>query len=245
MTDHPISDDALEALLTDFLTRRLGSANDKVRVSNIQRENAVMALRNAAGEGRLSFDELNERVPAALTVITRGDLMRLLDDLVPASEMDDVIADPRVLGEGPGFQWSNPLFLEMKSFDSVGRLGAWDVPPFIEIINTGGSVYLNFIEARPLADLIDIALVSNAWMGSFTFVVPEGWGVDTSGITASGASPGVSSRVRTRPSPGNPRIMIRGLVTGQVTVRHPSGRDTRRAAKALAKQAAERPAIEA
>lgn len=244
MTEHNLNDDALERLLTDFLSRRLSYSNDKVRVSGIQRENAVMALRNAAGDGRLSFDELNERVPAALTAITRGDLVRLLEDLVPAEKLDDVIADPQVLGEGPGFQWSSPLFIET-GWDNVSRAGRWDVPPFIEIISGGGSVYLNFIDAQPMAQLLDIALVSNGWAGSFTFVVPEGWGVDTSGVFPAASTGGVSSKVRTRPSPGNPRIVIRGHVTGSVTVRHPKPRDVRRSAKAVALEAAQPRAIEA
>lgn len=57
------------------------TVDDKLRIG--QRENAVSVLRDASSDGRLSFEELNERVPAALTAITRADLVRLLDDLVP------------------------------------------------------------------------------------------------------------------------------------------------------------------
>lgn len=59
------------------------TVDDKLRVGQVQRENAVSVLRDASSDGRLSFEELNERVPAALTAITRADLVRLLDDLVP------------------------------------------------------------------------------------------------------------------------------------------------------------------
>lgn len=78
------------------------TADDKVRVNQMQRESAVSTLRDAAADGRLAFDELNERVAAALTAITRGDLVRLIDDLVVEDRLDGVLADAPIFGDGPG-----------------------------------------------------------------------------------------------------------------------------------------------
>jgi Domain of unknown function (DUF1707) len=59
--------------------------SDRLRASDRDREKAVDALREAAGEGRLTVDELDERVALAYRARTRGDLVELLDDvLVPA-----------------------------------------------------------------------------------------------------------------------------------------------------------------
>jgi hypothetical protein len=59
--------------------------SDRLRASDRDREKAVDALRQAAGEGRLTVDELDERVALAYRARTRGDLVELLDDvLVPA-----------------------------------------------------------------------------------------------------------------------------------------------------------------
>jgi hypothetical protein len=59
--------------------------SDPLRASDRDRERAVEALRDAAGEGRLTLDELDERVSLAYAARTRGDLLELLDDvLVPA-----------------------------------------------------------------------------------------------------------------------------------------------------------------
>jgi Domain of unknown function (DUF1707) len=54
---------------------------DRLRVSDAEREEAVTRLRAAAGDGRLTVDELDERTTAAYAAVTRGDLARLLDDL--------------------------------------------------------------------------------------------------------------------------------------------------------------------
>jgi Domain of unknown function (DUF1707) len=60
--------------------------SDRLRASDRDREQAVEALREAAGEGRLTVDELDERVALAYRARTRGDLVELLDDvLVPAT----------------------------------------------------------------------------------------------------------------------------------------------------------------
>jgi hypothetical protein len=52
-----------------------------LRVSQEEREEVVELLRTQAGEGRLDLEELEERVEAALSARTRGDLDPLLADL--------------------------------------------------------------------------------------------------------------------------------------------------------------------
>ena len=61
--------------------------SDRLRASDRDRERAVEALRDAHGEGRLTVDELDERVALAYGARTRGELLELLDDLVvPAAD---------------------------------------------------------------------------------------------------------------------------------------------------------------
>jgi hypothetical protein len=55
-------------------------ADDK-RASDAEREQVATELRHHAGEGRLSVDELEDRLGAALTATTRRDLAALTDDL--------------------------------------------------------------------------------------------------------------------------------------------------------------------
>jgi Domain of unknown function (DUF1707) len=52
-----------------------------VRASDAEREAAIGRLRDAAAEGRLTFEELAERVELAASAVTRSDLEALTDDL--------------------------------------------------------------------------------------------------------------------------------------------------------------------
>jgi hypothetical protein len=55
--------------------------NDRIRISDADREQVVARLREHFAEGRLNEDELDERVAAALSAKTAGDLRRIMADL--------------------------------------------------------------------------------------------------------------------------------------------------------------------
>lgn len=55
--------------------------DDRIRVSDADRENVATRLRDHYAEGRLTSDELDERVAAALGARTFGDLRRVMSDL--------------------------------------------------------------------------------------------------------------------------------------------------------------------
>lgn len=57
------------------------SLRPELRISDAEREAAVVQLRDHAGEGRLDVEELSERLDGAYTARTRGDLDALLGDL--------------------------------------------------------------------------------------------------------------------------------------------------------------------
>lgn len=56
-------------------------SDHSLRASDADRDAVVDRLREAAGEGRLEPDELEQRVDGALRARTYGDLAELLDDL--------------------------------------------------------------------------------------------------------------------------------------------------------------------
>ncbi|MGJ3508500.1 DUF1707 SHOCT-like domain-containing protein [Enemella sp. A6] len=195
--------------------------DDGLRVSNLQRENAAAQLRDAAGDGRIGFDELTPRLDRAFGAVTRADLIDVLKDLVEADKLHEVITDERVAGDGPGYRWDTPLVLDTK--ESLTKIGEWEVPPFLEVVTGWSTVRLNFMQARPATKLIDLVLISGG--GTMILVVPEGWGVDTERLQVSGASSEAKSRVSTRPTGDNPRLIVRGRCAGRLTVRHPQGFD--------------------
>jgi uncharacterized protein DUF1707 len=55
--------------------------DDHIRISDADRERVAARLREHFAEGRLSADELDERISAALSAKTLGDLRRVMADL--------------------------------------------------------------------------------------------------------------------------------------------------------------------
>lgn len=55
--------------------------DDRIRISDADREHAAARLREHFAEGRLSQEELDERLSAALSAKTEGDLRRVMTDL--------------------------------------------------------------------------------------------------------------------------------------------------------------------
>ena len=55
--------------------------NDRMRISDSDRDQVTTQLRDYYAEGRLTSEELDERVTAALSAKTAGELRRLMSDL--------------------------------------------------------------------------------------------------------------------------------------------------------------------
>lgn len=200
----------------------------RLRVTAQQRDHAASILREAVVDGRLTVEEMNARLPAALNAHSREDLYRILDDLVPAAELPGVVSENVPLGDGVGMGWDNPLMIRT-NWAGTKKLGEWDLPPFIEILATGwGNVTLNCTMARPLSKVIDVVISGNP---TVHIVVPEGWGVDVQQLNSSGSTGSIESYVPTRPTDDNPRLILRGNTTMPVKVRTPSRRDLRAVAK--------------
>jgi hypothetical protein len=82
--------------------------DDRIRVSDADRERVAARLREHFAQGRLSSEELDERISATLGAKTFGDLRRVLADLpepalVPPQVSRPVpwAARPAVFGRGP------------------------------------------------------------------------------------------------------------------------------------------------
>ena len=66
-----------------------------LRASDEERELAVVRLRTAAGEGRLTLDELADRLERALGAVTRADLEPLTRDLPAADSESPALSEGR------------------------------------------------------------------------------------------------------------------------------------------------------
>lgn len=118
-----------------------------MRVSHADRDRVVEILREAAGDGRLDAEELDERVERALTARTFAELEPLTEDLPvpplvpPTVSASPVVAEPAsapaaggspLAGDGEPVRWS------VRGL-ALRREGAWAVPRLIELDVHGGS----------------------------------------------------------------------------------------------------------
>jgi Domain of unknown function (DUF1707) len=120
-----------------------GGGPGGLRVSHEDRDQVAEALRVAAGDGRLSSDELDERLERALTARTYNDLAVLVADLPPAG---NAVA-PVLLGGGVAPAPPKELVKIHVTSGHSQRVGRWTVPARMDIKARSGHVKLDFTEA--------------------------------------------------------------------------------------------------
>jgi len=181
----------------------LEPARRELRVSDADREAVAELLREAAGDGRITLDELDERLAAAYQARTYGDFEPLLRDLPSDAPAAGTV-------EGETLRINAP-------FNDAGRNGRWTVPPRVVATAGMGNVKLDFTEA--IVRRREILIEAQAYAGNVVLIVPEGFDVDVEGVQVGVGK--VKKRVAPRRS-GEPLLRVVGrTVLGDIVVRHP------------------------
>ncbi len=141
-----------------------------LRASHEDRDRIVELLRVSAGDGRLSIDELDERVEAALTARTYGELEGLVADLpaTPGTAAGALTAKPKEM-----------VRIECHS-GSAKRDGRWAVPQRMEVRVHSGSVTLDFTQAQVSWPTLQIDAELRS--GSLTLITKPGIVLDTDDV---------------------------------------------------------------
>ena len=170
----------------------------ELRVSDAERDRAVTRLRDAAAEGRLTFEELADRIEAASAAKTRGELEPVTADL-PAP----------VAASGPAPAATQSILGDVK------RSGDWPVPARSRWRTVFGDVVLDLREARVGAEVTTID--ARTVFGDVDLLVPEGVVVE---VQSSALIGDVRQEAAQSGGPGAPRIVLTGgTVFGDVKVR--------------------------
>jgi hypothetical protein len=181
----------------------------ELRASHEDRDRVVDVLRVAAGDGRLTAEELDERLEAALTARTYAELSALTRDL------------PAAPGFAPAVAQAAPKDLVRIDLRSghTKREGRWVVPRQMEVRITSGHARLDFTQAVIAERLLRID--AEVRSGSLTLLTRPGVVVDTDDVAVR------SGRVRVH-APWGPdvpvqlRVIVSGTVgSGQLTARPP------------------------
>jgi hypothetical protein len=142
-----------------------------LRVSDADREQAVVALREHLLAGRLTLEEFSERVEAALRARFGGDLAQVQDDL------------PEVFAETAGSR-RKPARFTAALLGHVARRGRLRLRRWAVAASAFGDLDFDLREAT--IDQRRTAVTVLAAFGNVDVYVPEGVNVDVGGITVFG-----------------------------------------------------------
>jgi Domain of unknown function (DUF1707)/Cell wall-active antibiotics response 4TMS YvqF len=161
--------------------------------SDDERERVALVLRDAAAEGRLTLEELSERVASTYSARTSTELEELTRDL-PAPRPTPSVPDRR-----KGTRWVVAVMSGAK------RKGRWRPGERSVVLSVMGGAKLDLRDAEITGSQIEITAISI--MGGIRIVVPEGIEVDVSGVSIMGGKKVKVADVP--PRPGTPVIRVR------------------------------------
>ena len=126
-----------------------GAGHGSLRVSHEDRDQVAEALRVAAGDGRLTADELDERLEKALTARTYDDLAVLVADLPAAGTALAPLPAPlaALLPGGTGHAAAKELVKIHTTSGQSTRVGRWTVPARMDLKVTSGHIKVDLTEA--------------------------------------------------------------------------------------------------
>ena len=177
-------------------------ARSELRASYEDRDRVVELLRVSAGDGRLTPDELDERLELAMTARTYGELAKLVADLPAAGSVASAPA-PRV---------KEVVRIDTGSGHTV-RNGRWVVPQRIEARIRSGHLKLDFTQAVITQSSLQID--AEVHSGHIILITKPGIVVDTDDVVVR------SGHIKVR-APWGPDVpeVLRIEVSGRVGSGH-------------------------
>ncbi len=169
-----------------------------MRASDADRDRVMDVLRAAAGEGRLTSDELDERLDAALSSRTLGELAALTADLMAAPGVP-----------GAAMAQAEDVYRIDQRGGSVQRTGRWVVPQRLELRLSWCDMWLDFTDAVITHDTLRIDL--NMRGGSLILVTRPGVAVDGDSLRVRYAD----VKIRPGAEPGVP-VVLRVQIAGRM-----------------------------
>ena len=189
----------------------------RLRISDDDRHQVAEVLRQAAGEGRIDLDELDERLEATYSAKTYSDLVPLTADLpvVGAAHAAPAPTPPRPplpTPTGPSYASSFAVMSETK------RQGAWEVPAKHNAAALMGSVVLDLREAHLTAH--ETVIEAYAIMAGVDVIVNAWTRVVVDGVGIMGDFNETRPKVDAELGPHSPVVRVKGLaLMGAVNVR--------------------------
>jgi hypothetical protein len=193
-----------------------GAGDDpaQLRISDSERHQVAEILREAAGEGRLDMDELDQRLEATYAARTYADLVPITLDLPAHPNQRPVVkptaASPDVV-PGPDHESHFAIL------SGLSRKGVWVVPKQMTILALMGGAELDLRRAKFAAP--EVVITINAFMGGAQVIVGPSTRVQMEGTGIMGGYSGPSGLVDATLDENSPVVRIKGFaVWGGVSV---------------------------
>lgn len=203
---------------------------DQLRISDQERHAVAEVLRDAAGEGRITLEELEERLEATYAARTYADLVPLTADLPLAGRpfTPEVLHAnlPVVRPSGtpatyPSYDSSFAVMSETK------RSGHWQVGPSHTAFSLMGSVVIDLRQAQFTSR--EVILNANTVMGSIEVIVDAHTQVVVEGAGVMGDFSEGRAKIPYEPHPQAPVLRVRGVaLMGAVEVKRQAPPGTKR-----------------
>ncbi|WP_243718151.1 DUF1707 domain-containing protein [Actinomadura sp. 7K534] len=190
--------------MTNLPDRPGPSASPEMRAGDADRDRVAQVLRDAAGDGRLTLEELDERLDAVYAAKTYADLEPLTRDLpAPGAAPAPAPSGAAAWRPLPGApSWTGGIGI-MSGFL---RAGVWNVPRVFRAFAFWGGGKIDLRDAR--FEEPETTIRALAIMGGIDIVVPDDITVHVKGLGIMG---GFDQRASGPGVPGSPTVVIRGL----------------------------------
>lgn len=191
--------------MTEQSPAPLGPAGT-ARAADADREAIAEKLRIAAAEGRIDFEELDDRLGRAYSAKTYDQLRALVADLPDqhASILpQDAVAEPET------------LVLKTEA-PNIRQSGQWAVPRRITAETTSGIITIDFTQATCVHREVTVEAVTRS--GWVRLILPEGWAARVG--PASTNTSHISNKAAETADPGAPTVIVTGHpASGYIRIR--------------------------
>jgi uncharacterized membrane protein len=193
-----------------------GTDPTQLRISDSERHQVAEILREAAGEGRLDLDELDQRLEATYAARTYADLVPITLDL-PTHPHQRPVQPATAPGGPPPVVPGPDRESHFAVLSGLSRRGIWVVPKQLTILAMMGGVELDLRQARFAAQ--EVVITINAIMGGAQVIVGPNVRVQMEGIGIMGGYSGPSGLVEAALDASSPVVRIKGFaIWGGVSV---------------------------